>query len=235
MSISCSQNRDKKILSELESVINDLGVDHLPTFGGKYEGGIHLQQIADEIAPCIYDLMKVNSKFKNFLEIGSAAGGNTYLFNHFFNFENITIIDDNRHKKHGLRKEILKDIKYREFIGDSHSQQAVRFLENLELNYDIIFIDGDHSYEGVGQDFQTYRKFLNYKGFIILHDTYFCKGIKCFANELEELSFLSFTLNPKYNDRQPIEFFGKYISKEKRKLGIMVFRIHSIPIWREKK
>lgn len=232
MSISDSQNRDKKILSELKSVIEDLGVDHLPTFGGKYEGGIHLQQIADEIVPCIYDLMKVNCKFKNFLEIGSAAGGNIYLFNHFFNFNNITIIDDNKHKKHTLRQEILKDVSYCEFIGDSHSEQAIGFLEEQQLNYDIIFIDGDHSYEGVKRDFEICKEFLNYNGFIILHDTIACKGVKQFSNELKEESLLykQFTTGV-----CPMSMFGNYTSNGIRKLGITVFQMKIIPKWREGK
>lgn len=219
MSISRSENDNKKTLSELKSVIEDLGTDHLPTFGGKYEGGIHLQQIADEIAPCIYALMKVNWKFRNFLEIGSAAGGNTYLFNHFFNFDNITIIDDNQHKKHRLRKEILKDINYREFIGDSHSQEAFDFLESVQLNYDIIFVDGDHSYVGVKKDVEMCKQFLNYNGFLILHDTLFCSGVKQLSDELKKKA----------------DIFTEYISEGVRRLGIAVFQMKTIPKWRERK
>jgi len=219
MNISRSQNRDKKILSELKTVIEDLGVDHLPTFGGKYEGGIHLQQVADEIAPCIYDLMKVNWKFKNFLEIGSAAGGNTYLFNHFFNFDNITIIDNNQHKKYALRQEVLKDVPHCEFIGDSHSKLATTFLEYLRWNYDIIFVDGDHSYAGVKKDVGMCKQFLNYNSFLILHDTFSCKGVKQFSDELKEEA----------------EVFTEYISSGVRRLGITVFQMKTIPKWREGK
>jgi len=231
MSIVDSSEKRKRILSELETTILDLGVDDVPVFGGKYEGGIHLQQVSDEISECIYDLVNMNFNVKlNFLEIGAAAGGNTYLFNHFFNFENIAIIDDNKHKKYALRQEILKDVPHSEFIGNSHSEQAVKFLENLQCNYNIIFIDGDHSYEGVKQDFETYKKFLNYSGFVIFHDTYFCEGVRRFANELKEEALL---FNPHHNDIQPIKFFGEYISEGKRKLGITVFQIYSIPKWRE--
>ena len=232
MSISRSQNKDEMILSELETTIINLGVDDLPTFGGKYEGGIHLQQIADEIAPCIYDLMKVNLKFNNFLEIGSAAGGNTYLFNHFFNFDNITIIDDNRHKKHSLRKGILKGINYKEFIGDSHSQEAIDFLIATQLNYDIIFIDGDHSYEGVKKDFEYYKEFLNYGGFIIFHDTMASITVKPFVDEIKEKAKMFID---HMSDVYPIKLFGDYVSNGDKKLGITVFQMHTIPKWREHK
>jgi len=223
-----SEIKENKILSELENVVLDLGVDDIPTFGGKYEGGIHLQQIASEVAECIYDLKNTNIRFCNFLEIGSAAGGNTYLFNHFFQFDNITIIDDNRHKKYALRQEILKDVPHSEFIGDSHSEQAVEFLENLQCNYDIIFIDGDHSYKGVKQDFETFKQFLNYKGFVIFHDSVANTAVKPFVNELEKEAEM---FNPNFNDIQPIKSFGNYVGKGKY-LGITVFQIYTIPKWR---
>jgi hypothetical protein len=34
-----------------------------------------------------------------------------------------------------------------------------------------LFIDGDHSYEGVKSDFELYSTILSEKGIIILHDT----------------------------------------------------------------
>lgn len=230
MSASDSEKRKKRILSELESVIIDLGVDDISTFGGKYEGGVHLQQVASEIAECIYDLKEVNRKFSNFLEIGSAAGGNTYLFNHFFEFDNIAIIDDNRHKKYALRQEVLKDVPHSEFIGDSHSEQAVKFLEGLQCNYDIIFIDGDHSYDGVKQDYMTFKDFLNYKGFVVFHDTFVCRGVSDFVFKLKKESLL---FNPISPEILPVRFFGEYIGRGENRLGITVFQIHAIPEWRQ--
>lgn len=228
MTNSYSEKKKIEVCLELESTIIDLGVDHLPTFGGKYEGGIHLQQIADEIAPCIYDLKNLNRGFTNFLEIGAAAGGNTYLFNQFFNFEYSVIIDDNKHKKHKMRKRILEDIEYIEFIGDSHSQEAVDFLEKTELNYDIIFIDGDHSYEGVKKDFETFRQFLNYGGFIIFHDSHANVQVKPFIDGLKEIAK---TFKPAHSDKQPIKLFGDYVGRDKQ-LGVTTFQIYSIPKWR---
>jgi len=231
MSNSHDENRENKLLLKLKNLILDLGCDHIPTFGGKYEGGIHLQQVADEIAPCIYDLKKYNHKFRNFLEIGAAAGGNAYLFNHFFDFDHVTIIDDNKHPKHRLRKEILKDVNYSEWIGDSHTVPAITYLESLNLNYDIIFIDGDHSYGGVLNDYIMYRDFLNYKGFIIFHDTYACKGVKEVVDNMKKGAEM---FQDHTTEMFPIKLFGDYIGKNK-KLGITVFQIHTIPKWRDGK
>jgi predicted O-methyltransferase YrrM len=59
------------------------------------------------------------------------------------------------------------------FIGeDSHSQEAeeklLSFLGDDRL--DIIFIDGDHTFEGVCDDFERYRKYLKDGGMIVFHD-----------------------------------------------------------------
>ena len=118
------------ILSQIRDIIDSLGSDSLETVGGKYEGGIYLQQIPDEIAPCIHYLLQ-EGKFINFLEIGSASGGNVYLFNLFFKFSSIVIIDDNHHQRHSLRKKVLKAASYREFIGNSHSKEALDFINEF--------------------------------------------------------------------------------------------------------
>lgn len=56
--------------------------------------------------------------------------------------------------------------------GDSHSasihQQVVRILDGRKVNY--LFIDGDHTYEGVKQDFETYSKLVDPHGLIAFHD-----------------------------------------------------------------
>ena len=161
-------------LEKIMKLVDDFGSDNISVFGGEFEGGIHLQQVKDEISPCVLELLKYKDSIKNFMEIGSAAGGNTYFFNHFFNFENITIVDDNNHQKHKLRDEILSELKYNEIIGDSHSIKTLKRVENLNIIYDIIFIDGDHSYKGVKQDTEMYIHLLKNGGFVIYHDSSAC-------------------------------------------------------------
>lgn len=56
--------------------------------------------------------------------------------------------------------------------GDSHSRevhsQVGAILKDKVL--DFLFIDGDHSYEGVSGDYRMYSKFVRPGGFIALHD-----------------------------------------------------------------
>jgi len=208
---------DELITDELISLklfIQSLGSDSLDIIGGTYEGGLRLQQIPDEIAFCINDLIKTNKDFKNFLEVGAAGGGNIYLFNHFFQFKNIVIIDDNvylkRIKQPNLRKKNLKNIKYIEIIGDSKAEKTIEDFKKLNMTFDLIFIDGDHSYSGVKGDANIYLSFLNHKGYAIFHDTMACKGVKKFFEEIKE-------------DKR-FEFIKEYISAEYKPLGIGVFQ-----------
>lgn len=45
------------------------------------------------------------------------------------------------------------------------------FFIRQDIKIDLLFIDGDHSYEGVKQDFDLYSNILSDNGVIILHDT----------------------------------------------------------------
>ncbi len=139
-------------LALIEQFILDAGSDNLGVFGGKFEGGIHCQHVPDEMASCILAILESGLPIKTYLEIGVAAGGTTFLMNHFFHLEKIILIDDNKHHKAGLRAEVLKNINYREIIGRSDAEESVRIISDLDILFDIILIDGDHSYEGVNGD-----------------------------------------------------------------------------------
>ena len=45
------------------------------------------------------------------------------------------------------------------------------FFVRQDIKIDFLFIDGDHSYEGVKTDFELYSKILVDNGVIVLHDT----------------------------------------------------------------
>jgi cephalosporin hydroxylase len=165
-----------------------LGSDSQLVFGGTFEGGINLQQVPDEIVNCINEIISSKKDIKNFLEIGSAAGGTSFLFDYVFDLENIVIIDDNQHPKHGLRPENLKKAKGKvnEFIGNSQTPDAIDFIKNLKMKFDVILIDGDHSYAGVTLDIKNYEPFLNKGGFLILHDIEIVPSVKTVFEELEK-------------------------------------------------
>jgi len=194
---------------KVKQEILDLGSDNIPTFGGLFEGGIHLQQNIDEITDVIDFLY--HKQIKNFLEIGSASGGNTFILNKYLNFNRIVIIDDNQHTKHKLRPEILKNVNYEEFIGDSQSKESNNFIRNLNIKFDLIFIDADHTYNGVKKDTFNFKEFLNNSKYIAFHDTVCLDGVKKWIDELKngviELSYIT-TFSSK-NDPKGISIFKK--------------------------
>ena len=210
---------------QILSFIEDLGSDSLKVVGGKFEGGIHLQQVSDELAPCIHDLKRLENEkvikgVKTYLEIGAASGGSAFVFNYFFDLQRMVLIDNNMHPKHNLRPNILKDVDYQEFIGDSHSDEAVQFVESQGIGYDILFIDGDHSYEGVKRDAKLYGRFVNYQGFVIFHDTVACKGIRDYMVDIREDIDLD------------LQFVNSYVSKtHPNPCGITMFRSFNLPLF----
>lgn len=198
-------------LKEIEDFIIESGSDDLATFGGTHEGGIHCQQIPDEIALCILKIIESDEEILSYLEIGVAAGGTTFLFNHFFHPQRIVLIDDNKHHKAGLRASILKGMKYEEIINRSDSEEAISAAFE-RAPYDIILIDGDHHYPGIKLDVITYLPMIVPGGFLILHDSSLPEwGVARVVRELKA--------NPE------VEFIGEYISqKHNRPLGVTLFR-----------
>ena len=181
---------EKLTKEQIANQILEFGSDSLNVFGGKYEGGINLQQVPFEITECINFLLSQNRKYENFIEVGSAGGGNTYTFNYFFNPSTVTIVDDNNHPKHGLRVTTLKDVNRKEYIGNSQGPEAKQFVKDLNIGFDLMFIDADHSYEGVKNDTHNYLEFLNKGGFLLFHDIEICEGVKQWHNELKSDSSL---------------------------------------------
>jgi len=56
--------------------------------------------------------------------------------------------------------------------ADSHLPDTLQQLRGVlnEQPLDFLFIDGDHSYDGIRQDFQTYAPLVRHSGLIAFHD-----------------------------------------------------------------
>jgi hypothetical protein len=57
------------------------------------------------------------------------------------------------------------------FIKETSERAYYDFFVKHDIKIDALFIDGDHSYEGVKTDFELYSKLLNKNGVIFIHDT----------------------------------------------------------------
>ena len=59
---------------------------------------------------------------------------------------------------------------WRFFQGDSHTEEMFNNVKDFCPQYDFIFIDGDHTYDGVKRDFEMYKNLLSPRGVIGFHD-----------------------------------------------------------------
>ena len=63
--------------------------------------------------------------------------------------------------------------------GDSHAIQTIRTVKDLlgDRLIDVLFIDGDHSYEGMLKDFYDYSPLVREGGVVAVHDIYYLEDV----------------------------------------------------------
>ena len=121
----------------------------------------------------LYDIANTFNidKTVKFLEIGAYAGASACLMLQRKN-TSVTSVDigtpiPKNVVMNNVSKFNIHDNDYRYIQGNSHLAST---YENLIGKYDIIFIDGDHSFDGVITDFQIYSKYLKDGGYIVFDD-----------------------------------------------------------------
>src|SRR5262249_15211951 len=116
------------------------------------------------------------------LEIGTATGGTLFLFCRHASENSLIVSIDLRKGRFGHGYPAAKIPLYKSFAckqqkitlirGDSHREETRRRAKEA-LNgrsIDFLFIDGDHTYEGVKADFEAYSKFVTPGGIVAFHD-----------------------------------------------------------------
>lgn len=120
---------------------------------------------------------------KVYMEIGSYCGGSAALMLSHPNKTHVYCIDPlNLNKSHyggtmsqyETLKQNLESRKenntYEIFKYYSNDNRLLTNLKERNIKVDILFIDGDHSYNAVLNDFYNYHEFVNPGGFIVLDD-----------------------------------------------------------------
>ena len=102
------------------------------------------------------------------LEIGRFYGGSAFLFAVASDHNSIVTSIDIAPQNDELLQIALKKTglahKVHLLVGNSHhSETKVDF-------YDLIFVDGDHSYEGVRQDYEHWKKAVKIGGYLVFHN-----------------------------------------------------------------
>lgn len=167
--------------AEIRETVEKAGSDCQSLFGGTHDGGYATQQNPDEFAALVCLLLNRCRPIDVYGEIGSAAGGTLRLIQELVDFAVAVVLDDGNHPKHSLWESNTGEFRNRVVIhrGDSHAEAAKEFVARTCAfqKFDVIFIDGDHSYEGVKKDIELVLPFCTPATLLVFHDTVCCPGV----------------------------------------------------------
>lgn len=175
---------------------------------------MRIWQYPNQFSKYLILLSNYYSKIKSYLEIGSRYGGTFILHYEYLksigseinNFVSIDLIESSDL----IKDYINNDSKISHIQINSLSKE---FIDYISKNFfDIIFIDGDHSYEGVSMDSHNTEDRCNIK---VFHDTYndACPGVSEYWNNFKK------EYNKTYNF---FDFTDQYESVDGNYLGIGV-------------
>lgn len=132
---------------------------------------LHPTQVDSEITGLL-DLA-TERRVERIVEIGTAQGGTTFLLSRAIPSARWTLSIDLRPRHtRVLRFFNRPDRTFHALAGSSISPAVLQRVASLlgEAPVDLLFIDGDHSYEGVKSDYAHYRRFVRPGGLIVFHD-----------------------------------------------------------------
>jgi hypothetical protein len=169
VSTAPSRNRTKYSWSEL--------IDFVFGFG---DGFLKPLQVRSELQRALEEIESLKPRFV--MEIGTAMGGTFFLLARAAAKDAYLVSLDLPGGKWGGGYSNWKTWVYRRFLLPGQSANFVRnnshdpaSLERVKellggKQLDLLFIDGDHSYEGVKADFNLYSSLVRPDGLIIFHD-----------------------------------------------------------------
>ncbi len=167
----------------------------------KNEGLIKPIQIKSEILRLIKIIKK--EKPKAVIEIGTARGGTLFLISKSIPEESLIISIDLPGGSFGYGYPKIKMRLFKSFSrpkqkmylirADSHKIDTLSKVKKILNNksVDFLFIDGDHTYEGVKKDFEMYSPLVKNAGIIGFHDIVVSKkgsniGVNDFWNQIKK-------------------------------------------------
>lgn len=145
-----------------------------------FSGLIKPMQFKSEIRRLLEIIKKMRPK--KIMEIGTANGGTLFLLCRTIDEDASIISLDLPGGTFGGGYPKWKEKLYHSFAlpgqklnlirADSHKQTSFDKIKNLlkDEKLDVLFIDGDHTYEGVKKDFEMYNNLVRKNGIIIFHD-----------------------------------------------------------------
>lgn len=131
---------------------------------------IRLDQVKEEIF-CLLKILR-KKKIGAMLEIGYGEGGTLLLFMKAAAAHAVIAsvgISIKHNKEYIVKRSSEREVLFLEI--NSHTPAALEQISKFFPDgIDFLFIDGDHSYDGVKQDFQNYSPLVKKGGIIAFHD-----------------------------------------------------------------
>jgi predicted O-methyltransferase YrrM len=117
------------------------------------------------------DFLFDQEEIQTALEIGSYKGGTAYVWLQLVK-KKVILIDKNFLDKVYIGKPYFALVC--EIEGNSRDEKIFREVESLlnKEQIDFLFIDGDHGYWSVMDDFEKYSQFMRPGGWIAFHDVF---------------------------------------------------------------
>lgn len=140
---------------------------------------LHLQQKPKEFLKLLSILRR--DPPKRLLEIGTFGGGALYFFARVADPSAKIYSIDIKYPRNS--RDLYKGLAVRNqtitlLERDSHDPMTLRRLHSLlDKPLDFIFVDGDHSYEGVSLDYNMYYPLLRERGLMAFHDIHEWEGL----------------------------------------------------------
>jgi predicted O-methyltransferase YrrM len=137
-------------------------------------------QVEEELKCLLQDVIKLNPR--TVLEIGTSMGGTLYLWTRLAQPDATIVSVDLPGGKFGGGYSPLRTPIYRRFArlrqklhllrANSHEPGTLKQVTGLfnGSGIDLLFLDGDHTYEGVKRDWEMYSPLVRKGGLVVFHD-----------------------------------------------------------------
>jgi len=189
----------------------DLSLQDLVNYAFTGSGGlIKPLQVRSEILQLL-QIIKLRRP-KHVLEIGTSNGGTLFLFTRVASNDACIISLDLPLGPYGGGYPSWKIPFFKSFAKDHQKISLLRLDSHLESSLeniksilageklDLLFIDGDHSYEGVKMDFHMYKPLVRKEGLIIFHDI-----VRVFSDNGCQVSYFWDEVRLRYETTEIIE------------------------------
>jgi predicted O-methyltransferase YrrM len=167
-------------LNRLTDSLIDRPVEMLAETVKYCDAFLHPFQVAEELVRLLEDVRRLNPQ--TVLEIGTHRGGTLYLWARLARPDAILVSIDLPGGKFGGGYSPFRTPIYRRFAqerqklhlmrANSHAESTLvetkRLLSGHQI--DLLFIDGDHTCEGVKKDWEMYSPLVRSGGLIVFHD-----------------------------------------------------------------